>query len=141
MIGASHFGNAVDGGAVQVSGEDLAEAFRTRPGRAVTYEATDPHAFFAPLAPMLGEQAAAAVADVYQALATQPDHSITAERSAQKILGVTLRTVSQWLAGIDLCPGSAGCPRGRRSGPRHGRAPCRQETDRRTVRETDQFFL
>ncbi|KOU62180.1 hypothetical protein ADK57_25270 [Streptomyces sp. MMG1533] len=39
-----------------ISGEDLAEAFSTRLGRTVTYEATDPHAFFAPLAPAMGEQ-------------------------------------------------------------------------------------
>ncbi|MEU0413585.1 NmrA family NAD(P)-binding protein [Streptomyces griseorubiginosus] len=57
-----------------ISGEDLAEAFSTRLGRTVTYEATDPHAFFAPLAPMLGEQATAAIADMYRALSTQPDH-------------------------------------------------------------------
>ncbi|MEU1182492.1 NmrA family NAD(P)-binding protein [Streptomyces sp. NPDC005820] len=85
-----------------ISGEDLAEAFSTRLGRTVTYEATDPHAFFAPLAPMLGEQATAAIADMYRAVSTQPDHSITAERSAQKLLGVTPRTANEWLAGIDL---------------------------------------
>ncbi|MEU1185647.1 NmrA family NAD(P)-binding protein [Streptomyces sp. NPDC005820] len=85
-----------------VSGEDLAEAFGTRLARTVTYEATDPHVFFAPLAPMLGEEATAAIADRYQALSTQPDHSITAERAAQTLLGVTPRTASQWLADIDL---------------------------------------
>ncbi|MGQ4386536.1 NmrA family NAD(P)-binding protein [Streptomyces sp. SAS_270] len=85
-----------------ISGEDLAEAYSTRLGRTVTYEATDPHAFFAPLAPMMGEQATAAIADMYRAVSTQPDHSITAERSAQKLLGVTPRTPSQWLAGVDL---------------------------------------
>ena len=85
-----------------VSGQELADAFSTRLGRTVTYSATDPHAFFAPLAPMLGKQAAAAIADMYVAVSTQPDHSITAERSAQKLLGVTPRTPSQWLAGIDL---------------------------------------
>lgn len=85
-----------------VSGEDLAEAFSARLGRPVAYEATDPHAFFASLAPMMGEQAATDIADMYQALSTQPDHSITAERSAQKRLGLTPRTPSQWLADIDL---------------------------------------
>ncbi|WP_449351641.1 NmrA family NAD(P)-binding protein [Streptomyces shaanxiensis] len=85
-----------------VSGEELADAFSTRLGRTVTYSATAPHAFFAPLAPMLGEQAATAIADMYVAVSTRPDHSITAERSAQKLLGVTPRTPSQWLAGIDL---------------------------------------
>ncbi|MFF1723370.1 Rossmann-fold NAD(P)-binding domain-containing protein [Streptomyces sviceus] len=72
-----------------ISGENLAEAFSTRLGRTVTYEATDPHAFITPLAPMLGEPATAAISDMYRALSTQPDHSITAERSAQKLLGVT----------------------------------------------------
>ncbi|WP_326584553.1 NmrA family NAD(P)-binding protein [Streptomyces sp. NBC_00481] len=85
-----------------ISGEELAEAFTTRLGRTVTYEATDPDVFFAPLAAVLGEQAAAATADMYRALGTQPDRSITAERSAQKRLGVTPRTASQWLADIDL---------------------------------------
>ncbi|WP_405555602.1 hypothetical protein OIE52_32990 [Streptomyces canus] len=68
----------------------------------MTYEAPDPHAFFAPLAPVMGEQATAAIADRYRAVSTQPDHSITAERSAQKLLGVTPRTAGQWLADIDL---------------------------------------
>lgn len=85
-----------------VSGEELAEAFSTRLGRTVTYEATDPHVFFAPLAPMLGEEATAAIADMYLAVGTQPDLSITAERSAQKLLGVTPRTPGEWLADIDL---------------------------------------
>ncbi|MGX1908842.1 hypothetical protein ACWIID_08280 [Streptomyces phaeochromogenes] len=73
-------------------------------GRTVTYEAPDPHAFFAPLAPVMGEQATAAIADRYRAVSTQPDHSITAERSAQKLLGVPPppRTAGQWLADIDL---------------------------------------
>lgn len=84
------------------SGEDPAEAFSTRLGRTVTCEATDPHAFFAPLAPAMGEQAVAAVADRYRALSTQPDHSITAERSARKLLGVPPPgTAGRWLADID----------------------------------------
>ncbi|MFI5681125.1 NmrA family NAD(P)-binding protein [Streptomyces cellulosae] len=85
-----------------ISGEDLAEAFSVRLGRTVSYEATDPDVFFAPLVPVLGKQATAATANMYRALGTQPDRSITAERSAQKRLGVTPRTASQWLAGIDL---------------------------------------
>jgi hypothetical protein len=85
-----------------ISGEDLAEAFSARLGRTATYEATDPDAFFAPLAPLLGEPAAAATADMYRALGAQPDRSITAERSAQKRLGLAPRTAIQWLAGIDL---------------------------------------
>ncbi|MEU6226313.1 NmrA family NAD(P)-binding protein [Streptomyces sp. NPDC047042] len=85
-----------------VSGEQLAEAFSTRLGRTVVYEAADPHAFFAPLAPILGEQATADIVNMYRAVGTQPDHSITAERSAQKRIGVTPRTTGQWLAGIDL---------------------------------------
>lgn len=85
-----------------VSGEELAEAFSIRLGRPVTYKATDPHVFFAPLAPMLGEQATASIADMYRAVGTQPDHSITAERSAQKLLGITPRTAGQWLADLAL---------------------------------------
>jgi hypothetical protein len=50
----------------------------------------------------VGEQATTAIADMYVAVSAQPDLSIAAERSAQKLLGLTPRTASQWLAGIDL---------------------------------------
>ena len=39
---------------------------------------------------------------IYEAMASLPDRSIEPERSAQKLLGVTPRTTSQWLIDIDL---------------------------------------
>ncbi|NJP31882.1 NmrA family NAD(P)-binding protein [Micromonospora thermarum] len=85
-----------------ITGPDLAEAFGTRLGRDVAYEALDPTAFRAFLIPMIGEGPAADIADSYRAMAALPDRSIAPERSAQKLLGVTPRTPGQWLADIGL---------------------------------------
>ncbi len=85
-----------------VTGTDLAEAFSTRLGRDVAYQAITPDDFRASLAPMIGDGPAAGVADGYRAMAALPDRSITPERSAQKLLGLTPRTTSQWLRDIGL---------------------------------------
>jgi uncharacterized protein YbjT (DUF2867 family) len=85
-----------------ITGTDLAAAFAARLGRDVTYEAITPEALQESLAPMLGEGPAADVANVYRATAALPDRSIAPETSAEKLLGVTPRTPSQWLADIGL---------------------------------------
>ncbi|NGO42008.1 NmrA family NAD(P)-binding protein [Streptomyces ureilyticus] len=85
-----------------ITGQELAEAFGTRLGRNVSYEAITPDAFRASLAPLLGEGPAADVAGGYQAMQALPDRSIAPERSAQKLLGITPRTAIQWLTDIGV---------------------------------------
>lgn len=85
-----------------ISGQELAEAFGARLGRSVVYEGITPEAFRLSVAPVIGEGPAVGVAGLYMFLGSLPDHSITPERSAQKLLGITPRTASEWLTGIAL---------------------------------------
>jgi uncharacterized protein YbjT (DUF2867 family) len=85
-----------------ITGPDLAEAFSARLGRDVVFEPITPEEMRTSIAPLIGEGAAADVAGVYQAMSTMPGRSITPETSAQKLLGVTPRTTSQWLADIGV---------------------------------------
>lgn len=85
-----------------ITGPELAEAFGTRLGRSMVYQAISPEDFRTSLTPLLGDGPAADVARNYRAMRTLPHRSITPERSAQKLLGVTPRTTSQWLADIAL---------------------------------------
>ncbi|MEO6086221.1 MAG: NmrA family NAD(P)-binding protein [Umezawaea sp.] len=85
-----------------VTGVELAEAFGARLGHGVVYRAVTPDEFGASIAPLIGEGPAAGVAENYRWMATLPDRSIAPERSAQKLLGVTPRSTSQWLADIGL---------------------------------------
>lgn len=85
-----------------ITGQELAEAFGARLGRSVAYQAVTPEEFRASLAPLLGDGPAAGVAESYRMMSTLPGRSIVPERSAQKLVDVTPRTVSQWLADIDL---------------------------------------
>ncbi|KOG28903.1 hypothetical protein [Streptomyces resistomycificus] len=81
---------------------DLAEAFGARLGRDVAFQQISPEEFRTSVAPLIGEGAAADVAGAYQAMSAMPRRSITPETSAQKLLGATPRTTSQWLADIGL---------------------------------------
>ncbi|WP_410660976.1 SDR family oxidoreductase [Amycolatopsis sp. lyj-112] len=85
-----------------ITGRELAEAFGARLGRSVAYQAITPEEFRVSLASLIGEGPAADVADSYRAMGALPDRSIIPERSAQKLVGVTPRTASQWLADIGL---------------------------------------
>ncbi|WP_328345405.1 hypothetical protein OG873_07140 [Streptomyces violaceus] len=85
-----------------ITGQDPAEAFSARLGRDAVYEAITPDAFRASTAPLIGEGPAADVADSYKAMGALPDRSITPERSAQKLLGITPRTAIQWLTDIGV---------------------------------------
>jgi uncharacterized protein YbjT (DUF2867 family) len=85
-----------------ITGPDLAEAFGTRFGRDVVFEPITPEEMRTSIAPLVGEGAAADIAGAYQAMSTMPGRSIAPETSAQKLLGVTPRTTSQWLADIGL---------------------------------------
>ncbi|MFI1225010.1 MULTISPECIES: SDR family oxidoreductase [unclassified Streptomyces] len=85
-----------------LTGPQLAQAFGTRLGQNVTYEAIAPASFGASLAPFIGEGAATGVAGLYQALGRLTDNVITPEQSAQKRLGLAPRTTGGWLEDIGL---------------------------------------
>ncbi|QDY79465.1 NmrA family NAD(P)-binding protein [Streptomyces qinzhouensis] len=85
-----------------VTGPRLAEAFGARFGREVTYEAITPEAFAALIAPLLGEPTAAGVGALYATLGTLPDHAITPENSAAKLLDLPPRTTAAWLADLGI---------------------------------------
>ncbi|WP_328341265.1 SDR family oxidoreductase [Streptomyces violaceus] len=85
-----------------VTGPDLAEAFGAALGRDVVFEPITPEEMRVSITPLIGEGTAADVAGAYQAMSTMPGRSIAPEASAQKLLGLTPRTTSQWLADIGL---------------------------------------
>jgi uncharacterized protein YbjT (DUF2867 family) len=85
-----------------ITGPDLAEAFGARLGRRVVFDQITPEEFRTAMTPLIGASAAADIAGAYQAMSAMPGRSIATETSAQKLLGVTPRTTSQWLADIDL---------------------------------------
>ncbi|MDQ1015144.1 SDR family oxidoreductase [Streptomyces afghaniensis] len=85
-----------------ITGPDLAQAFGARLGRDVVFEPISPEEFRVSVAPVIGEAAAADVAGAYQAMSALPGRSIAPETSAQKLLGITPRTTSQWLADMGL---------------------------------------
>ena len=82
-----------------LQGKDLADGCAAQVGRPVAFEAATPEAFGALLKPMFGP-AADAVVGLYQALARVPANVINERTSAQRLLGLTPRTVSQWLAEV-----------------------------------------
>lgn len=85
-----------------ITGPDLAEAFGARLGRDVVFDQITPEEFRTSMAPLIGESAATDIAGAYQAMSAMSGRSIAPETSAQKLLGVTPRTTSQWLADIGL---------------------------------------
>ncbi|USQ86173.1 NmrA family NAD(P)-binding protein [Streptomyces phaeoluteigriseus] len=85
-----------------ITGPDLAQAFGAHFGKDVVFEPITPEQMRASVAPVIGEGPAAGVAGLYQAMSTLPDRSIAPEDSAQKLLDITPRTTSQWLADIGL---------------------------------------
>lgn len=85
-----------------ITGPDLAEAFGARLGRDVVFEQITSEQMRTFIAPLIGEGPAADIAGAYQAMSAMPGRSITPQTSAQKLLGVTPRTTSQWLADVGL---------------------------------------
>ncbi|MFE6869270.1 NmrA family NAD(P)-binding protein [Kitasatospora sp. NPDC057692] len=79
------------------TGPELAEAFTAHLGHPVTYEALTPAAFGDLLTPLLGTDAAAGVAGLYDFLTTLPDNAITPDQSAQTLLGLNPRSPLRWL--------------------------------------------
>ncbi|WP_329048565.1 NAD(P)H-binding protein [Streptomyces violaceus] len=85
-----------------ITGPDLAEAFAARFGRDVVFEPVSPDEFRTSLAPVIGEGPAAGIAEAYQAMSAMPGRPIAPETSAQKLLDLTPRTTTQWLADMGL---------------------------------------
>ncbi|RWM92877.1 MAG: hydroxylase [Mesorhizobium sp.] len=80
-----------------LKGADLAAGFSEQFGRAISFEALTPQAFGQLIEPMFGP-AAAGVVGVYQAFSHAADNVIAEDTSAQRLLGITPRSVRQWLA-------------------------------------------
>ncbi|WP_066721915.1 MULTISPECIES: NmrA family NAD(P)-binding protein [Hyphomicrobiales] len=80
-----------------LKGTDLAAGFSAKFGRPIDFEALTPEQFGELINPMFGP-AAAGVAGLYQALSQAPANVIAEDTSAQKLLGLTPRSVKQWLA-------------------------------------------
>ncbi|NYI77661.1 SDR family oxidoreductase [Nocardioides panzhihuensis] len=83
-----------------LTGPDLAAAFAGRLGRDVTYEAITPEAFGELISPLFGPEASGPVVDLYQALNTQERNTIAPDNSAQSLLGISPRSVEDWLANV-----------------------------------------
>lgn len=82
-----------------LTGPDLAAGFAAQLGRPVRFEAATPEAFGDLLRPMFGD-AVDPVVGLYQALAQASANVIDERTSAQRLLGLTPRTVGQWLAEV-----------------------------------------
>lgn len=80
-----------------VTGEDLAQGFARYLGRPVSFDSLAPDAFGRMIAPLFGAGAAAGVVAGYQAHAQAIANAIGQETSAQRLLGLTPRTLQQWL--------------------------------------------
>ena len=85
-----------------ITGTDLAEGFARHLGRSVSFHGLSPEAFGDMIAPLIGADAAAGVAAGYQAQARASANAITEETSAQRLLGMTPRTLQQWLAEMSV---------------------------------------
>lgn len=81
-------------------GADLAAGFGRAHGREITFAAQDPEEFGRTIVPLFGEAAARPVVDSYAWRALQPGDVIPEETSAQRLLGLSPRTVEEWLRDV-----------------------------------------
>lgn len=100
LIDTSVTGVVSVGQAPGVTGTDLAAGFANYLGRSVSFESLSPEAFGEMIAPLFGAGAAAGVVAGYQAQAQASANAIAQATSAQHVLGLTPRTLQQWLAEI-----------------------------------------
>ncbi len=100
LIDTSVTGVVGVGQAPGVTGTDLAEGFANYLGRSVSFQSLSPEAFGEMIAPLFGAGAAAGVVAGYQAQAKASANAIAPATSAQRVLGLTPRTLQQWLAEI-----------------------------------------
>ncbi|MBF4551538.1 SDR family oxidoreductase [Pseudoclavibacter sp. VKM Ac-2888] len=82
-------------------GDDLAQSFAAHLGRPVRFDSRDPDAFGEDLARVIGP-GAAPVVDSYKWRATQPHEVIDEATSAQRRLGITPRSVTEWLGQLGV---------------------------------------
>lgn len=88
IVGVGHLPGITSG--------DLAGEFSRHFAHSVTYEHIEPSCFGKRIEPLLGP-AAATVTGLYEALANVQDNTIAPHTSAQKLLGISPRSVQQWL--------------------------------------------
>lgn len=81
-----------------ITGVDLAEGFSSYLSRPVSFSSLAPEAFGEMIAPLFGAGAAAGVVAGYQAQAQASANAIAQDTSAQRLLGLTPRSLPQWLA-------------------------------------------
>ncbi len=97
LTGTEVTGTVAVGHLPALTGPDLAAGFAAHLGRAVRYEGIAPAEFGRLIAPLFGPEASAPVVELYEFLNTQPGNVIAEENSAQRLLGLTPRSVSAWL--------------------------------------------
>lgn len=85
-----------------ITGNELANAFAKHFGHDVNFESLTPEAFGIKLAALFGEGAADEVVEGYKAKALTQDSEIQQAISAQVLLGITPRTVGQWLTDMNV---------------------------------------
>lgn len=78
-------------------GADLAAGFSRYLDTPVSFRAIAPEEMGEMISPLFGEAATTAVVESYRNRAEQPGEEIPAERSAQKLLGLSPRSVEDWL--------------------------------------------
>lgn len=78
-------------------GDDLAEGFSAHLNKPVTFESQNPDDYGQLIIPIFGAAGVEPVIASYHARWSMPDERIDESRSAQKLLGVTPRSVEQWL--------------------------------------------
>jgi uncharacterized protein YbjT (DUF2867 family) len=100
LLDASVTGVVGVGQSPAITGLDLAEGFSSYLGRPVSFSSLEPEAFGEMIAPLFGAGAAAGVVAGYQAQARASANAIAQDTSAQRLLGLTPRTLLQWLAEI-----------------------------------------
>ncbi|MGM3176028.1 SDR family oxidoreductase [Dickeya lacustris] len=85
-----------------ITGADLAEGFARYLGASVSFHSLAPETFGEMIAPLFGASAAAGVVAGYQAQAQASANAIATETSAQHVLGLTPRTLQQWLTDMSV---------------------------------------
>lgn len=100
LMDASVTGVVGVGQSPAITGVDLAEGFSSYLSRPVSFSSLAPEAFGEMIAPLFGAGAAAGVVASYQAQAQAQAsaNAIAQDTSAQRLLGLTPRSLPQWLA-------------------------------------------
>lgn len=84
-----------------LTGADLAHGFAEHYGHDVRFEPQTPDEMGAAIEPLFGAEGVVPVVESYRWRQTQPDDLIAEQTSAQHRLGITPRTVAQWLKDIN----------------------------------------